>query len=234
MTPQPSRERSARAAALWTLVLGFAASVLVGLSPTSWLQGRLRYGCALEGESWSCDGNAALLAAGVSSLVLSALALGAVALIVRATWDRARLRAERFGWIALIAVLPTLVLCALLLVDAVVRDPAGVPIDDSRVAMWVERAMLPALATAVAGVLAGSGLRMRARGRPRRVAFVTLALALALLLLSAAMSSLGTLPTGIAAAAAIGAGWYLAAGAWPAGAHRSGDDVDPGGSRSTS
>ena len=234
MTVQPSRERHARAAALWILVIGFVASLLVGLSPASWLQARLRFGCELAGGDWVCDGQAALLGAGISSAGLSALALGAVALIVRATWDRARLRAERFGIVALIAVLPTLLLCALLLVDAIARDPAGAAIVDSRVAMWIERAMLPALVTAVAGVLAGSGLRMRARGRPRRVAFVSLLTAFLLLLLAAAISSLGTLPTGIAAAAAIGAGWYLAAGAWPASRTGSADGVDPSRSRSTS
>lgn len=234
MSQQAIRERAARGAALWTLVAGFAASMLTGLSPTSWLQGRLRFGCALEEGEWVCDPNAALLAAGASSAVLGALALGAAALVVRATWDRARLRAERFGYLALIAVLPSLVLCGWLLVDAIASDDAGVAVDDSRVAMWVERAMLPALATAAAGLLAGSGLRMRARGRPRRIAFVTLVTSLVLLLLTAAMSALGTLPTGIVAAATIGAGWYLAVAAWPAGRKISSDDVDPGRSRSTS
>ncbi len=234
MSQQAARERSARGAALWTLVAGFAASLLMGLSPASWLQARLRFGCALVEGDWACDGNAALLAAGISSAGLSALALGAAALVVRATWDRARLRAERFGYLALIAVLPTLILSGWLLVDAIASDAAGVAVDDSRVAMWVERAMLPALVTVAAGLLAGSGLRMRARGRPRRVAFVALVTALALLLLSAAMSALGTLPTGIVAASAIGAGWYLAVAAWPASRRRSDRDVDPGGSRSTS
>ncbi|MBO1769669.1 hypothetical protein [Agrococcus sp. TF02-05] len=234
MVQPRGRDVAARVVALWTLAIGFGASVLVGLSPTSWLQARLRYACAFEAEEWVCDGNAALLAAGASSLVLSTLALGGIALIVRATWDRVRMRAERFGWIALIAVLPTLILCAVLLLDAATHEPADVGIDDSRLAMWIESAMIPALATAVAGVLAGSGLRMRARGRPRRVAFVTILPAFALLLVAAVISFLGTLPTGIVAASAIGAGWYLAAAAWPGAPKQIVGDVDPGRSRSTS
>lgn len=216
MAPQVSRERAARTAALWTLVGGFAAAALLALVPAGWLQERLRFGCVLEAGVWACDGGAALVAAGVSSAVLGGLALGAVALIVRATWDRARLLAERFGFIALISVLPSLILFAWLLGDAILSDAVGVAHDDSRVSMWVERAMVAALMTATAGMLAGSALRMRAGGRPRRAAFVTLAAALALLVVSAAASSFGTLPTGIAAAAAILAGWRIAAGAWPA------------------
>ncbi|WP_413316825.1 hypothetical protein AA0Z99_09345 [Agrococcus sp. 1P02AA] len=216
MAPEVSRERAARTAALWTLAAGFLATALLALVPAGWLQGRLRFGCVLEAGDWVCDGSAALVAAGVSSAGLGGLALGAVALIVRATWDRARLRAERFGFIALIAVLPSLIMCAWLLVDAIIGDAVGVAHDDSRVAMWAERAMIAALITATAGMLAGSALRMRAGGRPRRAAFVALAAALALLLVAAAASALGTLPTGVAAAAAIIAGWRIAAGAWPA------------------
>ena len=98
----------------------------------------------------------------------------------------------------------------------------GVAHDDSRVAMWVERAMLPTIAIGAAGLLAGSGLRMRARGRPSRVAFVTLLLAFAMLFGAAATTALGLLPTGIVAAAAIGAAWYLAAAAWPNASRSSG------------
>ena len=43
-----------------------------------------------------------------------------------------------------------------------------------------------------------------------------------------------TLPTGIVAASAIGAGWYLAAAAWPGAPKQIVGDVDPGRSRSTS
>lgn len=228
-----SRERSARAAALWLLVIGFVASAMVSLAPASFLQARLRFGCELSGGDWICDDQAALLWPAIAGTLLGALALGGVALLVRATWDRARLRAEWLGSIAIIGVLPTLVLLGLLLFDAIAHDASGVDLDASRVAMWAERAMLSALATLVAGLLAASGLRMRARGRPRRIAFVALVMALLLLLLSAAMSSLGTLPSGIIAAASIGAGWYVAAGAWPAGVKRSAADVDPDRSRST-
>ncbi|MGY3128024.1 putative membrane protein [Agrococcus sp. UYP33] len=233
MGPGQSRERSARAAALWLLVIGFIASAMVSLAPASFLQARLRFGCRLSGVDWVCDDQAALLWPAIGGTVLGALALGGVALLIRATWDRARLRAEWLGSIALIGVLPTVVLSLLLLVDAIAHDASGVALDASRVAMWAERAMLSALASIVAGLLAASGLRMRARGRPRRVAFVALITALLLLLLSAAMSSLGTLPSGIVAASAIGAGWYIAAGAWPASAKRSAADVDPDRSRST-
>lgn len=234
VTTQRGRERSARAAALWLLVIGFVASSLLSLAPTSWLQQRLRFGCELSAGDWSCDDQAVLLWPALGGIVLAALALGAVALLVRATWDRARLRAEWLSFTALIGVLPSLLLCGLLLVDAVAHDAAGVAIDDSRVAMWAERAMLSALATAVAGVIAASGLRMRARGRSPRVAFIHLPAALLLLLLSAAMSSLGTLPSGIVAATAIGAGWYIAAGAWPIRRKNPDSDVDPEHSRSTS
>jgi hypothetical protein len=234
VTTQSARERSARAAALWTLVIGFVASSLVSLAPASWLQERLRFGCELAGTDWICDDQAVLVWPAVGSVVVSGLALGGVALLIRATWDRARLRAEWLGLIALVGVLPTLLLCALLLVDAIAHDAAGVALDASRVAMWAERAMLSALATAVAGAVAASGLRMRARGQAPRIAFVHLPAALLLLLLSAAMSSLGTLPTGIVAAAAIGAGWYIAAGAWPARPKDADGDVDPARSRSTS
>ncbi len=233
VTTQRGRERAARAAALWLLVIGFVASSLVSLAPASWLQERLRFGCVLAGDDWVCDDQAVLLWPAIGGIVLAALALGAVALLVRATWDRARLRAEWLSFAALIGVLPSLLLCALLLLDAAAHDASGVAIDDSRVAMWVERAMLAALASAVAGVVAASGLRMRARGRAPRIAFIHLPAALLLLLLSAAMSSLGTLPSGVVAAAAIGAGWYVAAGAWPTHRKRSAGDVDPGGSRST-
>lgn len=234
VTTQRGRERAARAAALWLLVIGFVASSMLSLAPASWLQERLRFGCRLEGDDWLCDDQAVLLLPAIGGVVLAALALGAVALLVRATWDRARLRAEWLSFAALIGVLPTLVLCALLLVDASVHDASGVQIDDSRVAMWAERAMLSALATAVAGVVAASGLRMRARGRAPRIAFIHLPAALLLLLLSAAMSSLGTLPSGVVAAAAIGAAWYIAAGAWPVRRDGSDRDVDPERSRSTS
>lgn len=233
VTTQRGRERAARAAALWLLVIGFVASSLLSLAPASWLQQRLRFGCELTGDDWVCDDQAALLWPAVGGILLAALALGTVALLIRATWDRARLRAEWLSFAALIGVLPTLVLCALLLWDAAAHDASGVPIDDSRVAMWAERAMLSALASAVAGVVAASGLRMRARGRAPRVAFIHLPAALLLLLLSAAMSSLGTLPSGVVAAAAIGAGWYVAAGAWPPRTRSSADDVDPDRSRST-
>ena len=43
MTRDTARTRAARATALWTLVIGFVASVLVGLSPASYLQARLPY-----------------------------------------------------------------------------------------------------------------------------------------------------------------------------------------------
>ena len=234
VTTQRGRERSARAAALWLLVIGFVASSMLSLAPASWLQQRLRFGCELSAGDWVCDDQAALLWAAVGGIVLGALALGGVALLVRATWDRARLRAEWLSFAAVIGVLPTLVLCGLLLWDAAAHDASGVPLDDSRVAMWAERAMLAALATAAAGAVAASGLRMRARGRAPRVAFIHLPAALLLLLLSAAMSSLGTLPSGVVAAAAIGAGWYVAAGAWPIRRQIPDDDVDPGRSRSTS
>jgi cytochrome bd-type quinol oxidase subunit 2 len=210
-----TRERGARRAALWTLGIGLIASLLVSAAPAAWLQGRLRHGCALVDGSWACDGGDAVLTAVLSSAAAALVSLGLVALIVRATWDQVRLRAERFGVVALIAVLPALALCGWLLVEAIVADAAGVAHDDSRVAMWVERAMLPTIAIGAAGLLAGSGLRMRARGRPSRVAFVTLLLAFAMLLGGAATTALGLLPTGIVAAAAIGAGWHLAAAAWP-------------------
>lgn len=233
VTTQRGRERSARAAALWLLVIGFVASSVLSLAPASWLQQRLRFGCELVGDDWVCDDQAALLWPAIGGIVLAALALGAVALLIRATWDRARLRAEWLSFAALIGVLPTLVLCGLLLWDAAANDASGVAVGDSRVAMWAERAMLAALASAVAGVVAASGLRMRARGRAPRIAFIHLPAALLLLLLSAAMSSLGTLPSGVVAAAAIGAGWYIAAGAWPTTRPHPGEDGDPARPRST-
>jgi hypothetical protein len=233
VTTQRGRERSARAAALWLLVIGFVASSVLSLAPASWLQQRLRFGCELVGGEWVCDDQAALLWPAVGGIVLAALALGGVALLIGATWDRARLRAEWLAYTAIIGVLPTIVLCGLLLWDAAAHDATGVVVDDSRVAMWAERAMLAALTSAVAGMLAASGLRMRARGRAPRIAFVHLPAALLLLLLSAAMSGLGTLPSGVVAAAAIGAGWYIAAGAWPTHRQTARDDVDPAGSRST-
>ncbi|SDS28053.1 hypothetical protein [Agrococcus carbonis] len=217
-----TRERGARRAALWTLGIGLVASLLVSAAPAAWLQGRLRHGCALVDGAWACDSGVAVLTAVVSSAAAALVSLGLVALIVRATWDQVRLRAERFGVVALIAVLPALALCGWLLVEAVVADAAGVAHDDSRVAMWVERAMLPTIAIGAAGLLAGSGLRMRARGRPSRVAFVTLLLAFAMLLGAAATTALGLLPTGIVAAAAIGAAWNLAAAAWPNASRSSG------------
>ncbi|MGM1028697.1 MAG: hypothetical protein ACQEWM_02355 [Actinomycetota bacterium] len=233
MTTQRGRERSARAAALWLLVIGFVASSLLALAPASWLQQRLRFGCELTADEWVCDEQAALLWPAVGGIVLGALALGGVALLVRATWDRARLRAEWLSFAAVLGVLPTLVLSLLLLWDAAAHDAAGVAMDDSRVAMWAERAMLSVLVSAVAGAVAASGLRMRARGRAPRIAFIHLPAALLLLLLSAAMSGLGTLPSGVVAAAAIGAGWYIAAGAWPMRRQDRDGDVDPAGSRST-
>lgn len=233
VTTQRGRERAARAAALWLLVIGFVASSVLALAPASWLQQRLRFGCELVADDWVCDDQAVVLWPAIGGVVLAALSLGAVALLIRATWDRARLRAEWLAYTAVIGVLPSLLLCGLLLVDAAVHDASGVAVDDSRVAMWAERAMLSALASAVAGAVAASGLRMRARGRAPRIAFIHLPAAMLLLLLSAAMSSLGTLPSGVVAAAAIGAGWYIAAGAWPAHRNDPGGDVDPARSRST-
>ena len=147
MGPGQSRERSARAAALWLLVIGFVASAMVSLAPASFLQARLRFGCRLSGVGWVCDDQAALLWPAIGGTLLGALALGGVALLIRATWDRARLRAEWLGSIALIGVLPTVVLSLLLLGDAIAHDASGVALDASRVAMWAERAMLSALAS---------------------------------------------------------------------------------------
>ncbi|WP_347754442.1 hypothetical protein [Agrococcus sp. ProA11] len=227
MRPPRSRERSARAAALWLLVIGLVASSLTALAPASFLQQRLRFACVYTEREWLCDDQAALLVPAIVGVILAVLALGGTALVVRSTWDRVRLHAERFGVIALLAVLPTLIPAALLLVDAIIHDASGVPLEGSRVAMWIERAMLSTLGVAGAGALAGGALRMRARGRSRRVTFVQLIGALLLLLLSAAISSLATLPAGIVAASAIGAGWYLAVGAWPAAKKESDGDVDP-------
>lgn len=213
MTLHGARRRAARAAAAWTLVIGFAASVLVGLSPASWLQARLRFGCEHDGTDWSCDDQLVLLWPAIGIVVLGALALGWVWLIVRATWEAPGERAGQIAAIAVLAVAPALVLCLLLLVDAVRHDAAGVTAEASRVAMWVERAMLPALVTLVAGGLAFGGLRMRALGQSGRVAGLQTVAALVLLLAAAAISSLGTLPSSIVAAAAIGAGWYIASAA---------------------
>lgn len=233
MTLQGARRRAARAAALWTLVIGFGASVLVGLSPASFLQERLRFGCEYAGRDWFCQDFTVLIWPAIGIVVLGGLALGWVALIVRATWEAPEERAGQIAAIAVLAVAPTLIVFGLLLIDAVRHDASGVPLDASRVAMWVERAMLPALVTLVAGGVAFGGLRMRALGQARRVAGVQIVFALVLLLAAAAMSSLGTLPSGVVAAAAIGAGWYIAAGAWPTHRKRSDGDVDPDGSRST-
>ncbi|WP_306233082.1 hypothetical protein [Agrococcus beijingensis] len=210
MTLHGARRRAARAAALWTLVIGFGASVLVGLSPASWLQQRLRFGCELAGRDWFCDDQAVLVWPAVGIIVLGGLALGWSWLIVRATWEAPEERAGQIATFAVLAVAPTLIICGLLLVDAARHDASGVTIEASRIAMWVERAMLPALLTAVSGGLAFGALRMRALGQVRRVAAVQLVFALVLLFVAAAISSLGTLPSNIIAAAAIGAGWYIA------------------------
>lgn len=236
MTRDTARTRAARATALWTLVIGFVASVLVGLSPASYLQARLRFGCAFVGEDWVCDDQAALLWPAIGIVALGALALGWAALIVRATWDAPRERAGQLAAIGIIAVAPTIVLFALLFVDALVHDAGGVSYEASRVAMWAERAMVPALSTALAGALAFVGLRVRAIGAFPRLATLQLAGAMLLLLGAAAMSSLGTLPSGIVAASAIAAGWTVAAATGPdrrARRSASATDVDPSRSRST-
>lgn len=227
MSPRQGRERTARTGALWLLAIGFVLSTALSLAPVSWLQQRLRFGCEFGDEGWVCGELSTLLLPIVASIVLSALALGGVALMVRAIWDRVRLRAERLGIVAALAVLPTLLLGGLLLVDAIAHDAAGVVFEASRVAMFVERGMHGMFATAAAGVLAATGLRMRARGRNRRVAFLYLLTAYVLLLLAAGMSSLGTLPTGVVATAAIGAGWWIAAAAWPARKEAARPPADP-------
>ncbi|SFS02241.1 hypothetical protein SAMN04487783_0635 [Agrococcus baldri] len=210
------RERAARAAALWTLLIGLIASALTGLSGASWLQGALRFGCAPAASGggravWRCDDTMALLVPAIATTVLGVMAAAAMLLIVRASWQDPRGHAAALATAGMLAVVPAIVLSAALLWDASAWDAAFASIEASRTVLWREYALPALLALAAAGIVAAVGLRMRARGRPGRLGVVLVAAALALLLLAAALTSLGTLSTGLIAAGVIGSAWYLAA-----------------------
>lgn len=216
MTGQLGRERAARAAALWMLLIGLVAAALTGLSGASWLQGALRFGCAPDATGggravWSCDDTMALLVPAIATVVLGIMAATVMLLIVRASWQDPRGHSGALGAAGVLAVAPAIVLCAALLWDASAWATAFPSIEPSRVALWREHALPALLAVAAAGIVAAVGLRMRARGRAGRLGAVLVVAALALLLLAAALTMLGTLSTGLLAAGVIGAAWYLAA-----------------------
>ncbi|WAC66616.1 hypothetical protein OVA14_02220 [Agrococcus sp. SL85] len=142
--------------------------------------------------------------------MLVALALGWSWLVLRATADRPRQRAEQLAVIGAIAVLPGVLQSAWLLVDAALSGTAGAGLEADRVAMWVERAMVPAIVLAGAGVLAVVGLRTRAAGSQPKVALIQLVAALVLLAGASLTTLFGLLPAALAAAAMIAAAWRVA------------------------
>jgi cytochrome bd-type quinol oxidase subunit 2 len=256
MTVQLARERSARAAALWMLLFGFVAAVLTGLSAASWLQGFLRFGCSwsvggTESPSpvdggWVCGDGIVLLLPGAAILVLGGLAVLMAALLFLAVWRRVRERAAALASAALLAVVPTVVTCLMMLREASVHDgnaqeaiAAGA---GSRLALWNEFALPALIATVAAACLAAVGLWLRARSRSRRFAGALVIAALMLLLVSAALSILGTLSLGLVAAGIIAGASSLSATVGHEPGERPGAtpqekfcaDVDRGRSRSTS
>jgi MFS family permease len=225
MMQQLEQARGARALALWTVAAGFIGAVLTGLSAASWLQGFLRFGCSwsvggTESPSpadggWVCGDGIVLFLPGAAILVLGGLAVLTAALLFLAVWRRVRERAAALASAALLAVVPTVVTCLVMLRDASVHDgnaqeaiAAGA---GSRLAQWNEFALPALIATVAAACLAAVGLWLRARDRSRRFAGALVIGALALLLVSAALSILGTLSLGLVAAGIIAGAWSLSA-----------------------
>lgn len=210
MRPHPARVRSGRRAARRLLLVGFAACAVLSLVPVDWMRERLRVGCALEGRDWLCGPTTDYVGSAIGIVVLAAAAMVWAWLVLRATADAPRLRAGQLAVVGVLAVAPAVLQCAALLLDATLHPSGGEGLEADRIAMWVERGMLPMLVVAGAGALGFVGLRARASGVAPKVAAIQLGGSMGLLLAAAVMSSLGTLPTGVAAAAAIGAGWLVA------------------------
>ncbi|WP_404311907.1 hypothetical protein LG314_11270 [Agrococcus terreus] len=210
MTLQRARAGSARRAAARLLLVGLAAAALTSAAPTAWLRERLRAGCELAGGDWRCDTGPFDVGAAIAVVVLVGIALGWAWLVLRATADAPRQRADQLAAIGVIAVLPGLAWSAWLLVDALLSGTAGAALEVDRAAMWVERAMVPTLVLAGAGALALVGLRTRAAGSQPKVAAIQLSASLVLLLGASLTTLFGLLPTSLAAAAAIVAAWRVA------------------------
>lgn len=221
MTGQLARERGGRAAALWILAIGFIGAVLTGLSAASWLQGSLAFGCSwaaggtevpdIADGSWVCSGGIVLIGPGLATVGLGTLAVAAMLLVVQASWQDPRGRRGLIASAGILAVLPAIVICLLLLWNASAQSALVTPGAPTHLSLWIASALPATLTIAAAGVVAAVGLRMRANGRAGRLGAALVVAALALLLLAAALSQFGTLSTGLIAAGIIGAGWYIAA-----------------------
>lgn len=209
MTLQRARAGSARRDASRLLIAGLVAAAATSLVPGIFQRERLRAGCELSGREWVC-GTGPDIAGAIALVVLVALAIGWSWLVLRATADRPRQRAEQLAVVGAIAVLPGVLQSAGLLVDAALSGTAGAGLEADRVAMWVERAMVPAIVLAGAGVLAVVGLRTRAAGSQPKVALIQLVAALVLLAGASLTTLFGLLPAALAAAAMIAAAWRVA------------------------
>ncbi|WP_026374254.1 hypothetical protein [Agrococcus lahaulensis] len=219
MSLELARRRAARDIATAALVAGLLAAVLTAIAAIGWLRDGLRYGCSPAATGgrveWHCGDGLVLMEPGVAIVASGAIALLVAALVVLLAASDDQPRAHRPVVLALLACLPTIAVCLLLLSIASGHDAAE-PVAPSRVALWLQHAMPALLATAAASLVAAVGVRLRAAGRRPTLARVLVLCALCLLLGAVALSMLGTLSTAVVAASIIAAGWWTAGAGLPA------------------